>query len=254
MPYSLVVKKDEFESTLLDLWMTTAIPLTVVNLQYHTGASRRNVQKWLDQMVRDGHLDMDSDDEGELVFHVLGSRRPTEGPRTFAERDRLHALTRQVQGEMARKNALAQRSAAEAQARRDQEQAALMVQTGAKDAHKHKALERLRSQYNGRTALSIAHSARQELEKGPGQGKKSLLLSGALSFFFGPLGWLYAGSLREAIPAGAAFLLISYLLPTFLLLPLAGIALPVSGIAGLVYAWQYNRTGKRDRILGEDDA
>lgn len=247
MPYSRGVKKDEFESALLDLWMTTVIPLTVVNLQYHTGAPRRRVQKWLDQMARDGHLDVDSDDEGVLLFHVPGSRRPSDGPRTFAERDRLHALARQVQGERARKAALAQRRAAEAQARRHKE-----LQAG--DAHQPGALERLRAQYDARTALSIAHGARQELERGPGQGKKSLILSGALSFFFGPLGWLYAGSLREALPAGAAFLLISYLLPTFLLLPLAGIALPISGIAGLVYAWQYNRTGKRDRILGDDDA
>src|SRR5262249_4569856 len=31
-----------------------------------------------------------------------------------------------------------------------------------------------------------------------GEGKKSLIASGVLSFFFVPLGWLYAGSFKEA--------------------------------------------------------
>jgi hypothetical protein len=36
-----------------------------------------------------------------------------------------------------------------------------------------------------------------------------------------------------------------------LLLPIAGIALPASGIVGLVYAWQYNRKGRRTRLFGD---
>ena len=97
MPYSEGVKKDEFETALLNLWMTTVIPLTEVNLRYHTGVPRRRMRKWLDQMVQDGHLDIDSDDDGHMVYRVPGARRAAGGPRTFAERDRLHALTRQVQ-------------------------------------------------------------------------------------------------------------------------------------------------------------
>jgi hypothetical protein len=74
----------------------------------------------------------------------------------------------------------------------------------------------------------------------------------------GPLGWLYAGSLREAVPASAAWLLLaaiaSKILPAVLLMPVLMVALPLSGIAGVVYALQYNRTGKRQRLFGNSDA
>jgi hypothetical protein len=31
------------------------------------------------------------------------------------------------------------------------------------------------------------------------------------------------------------------------------VALPLSGIAGVIYALQYNRTGKRQRLFGDSD-
>lgn len=104
-------------------------------------------------------------------------------------------------------------------------------------------------------ALAVAAEAKQELEKPKEKGKKSLLWSGGLSFFGGPLGWLYAGSLREAIPAGAAWLAVGSILTktglVFLLLPVLAVGLGVSGIAGMLYAWQYNKTGKRQRLFGD---
>ena len=73
----------------------------------------------------------------------------------------------------------------------------------------------------------------------------------------GPIGWLYAGSLREAIPASAGWLALasiaSKIIPTFLLMPVLMVVLPLSGIAGVVYALQYNRHGGRQRLFDRDD-
>lgn len=214
------MKKDEFETTLLDLWITTAIPLTAANIRYHTRLPRRTVSKWLDQMVASGELEMDVDDSGQTLYVVPGAERPADGPRTFAERERLAKLMSQVHGSRGH----------------GKKRTAL--------AGEHELTS---------TALSIAQSARRELQSGRGQGDKSLVASAALSLFFGPLGWLYAGSFREAIPASAAYMLALAILPSFFLFPILGIAMPVSGVAGLVYAWQYNRSGQRGNLFGKDD-
>jgi cytochrome b561 len=73
----------------------------------------------------------------------------------------------------------------------------------------------------------------------------------------GPLGWLYAGSWREAVPASAAWLVAAAIISklgflTFLLLPVLMVALPLSGLAGVMYALSYNRAGKRQRLFGDD--
>ncbi len=109
------------------------------------------------------------------------------------------------------------------------------------------------------SALELARKAadaKQELSRPIAAGEKSWLISGALSLFFGPVGWLYAGSWRESIPAGAAYLaavaLITTIIPFFLLMPVLMFALPLSGIAGVVYAIGYNRKGKRVRLFGDD--
>jgi hypothetical protein len=58
------------------------------------------------------------------------------------------------------------------------------------------------------------------------------------------------------VPASAAWLLVaavvSKIIPMVLLLPVLMVALPLSGIAGVMYAVQYNRTGKRQRLFGDD--
>jgi hypothetical protein len=102
-----------------------------------------------------------------------------------------------------------------------------------------------------------ANRVKQELERKPGKGEKSWVKSGVASMALGPLGWLYAGSLREAVPASAAWLaaaaIASKIIPTVLLMPILLVVLPLSGIAGVVYAMQFNRTGKRQRIFGDKD-
>jgi hypothetical protein len=100
-----------------------------------------------------------------------------------------------------------------------------------------------------------AHGMKEELTKPAKTGDKSWAKSALASTMLGPIGWLYAGSMREAIPASAAWLafaaIASKLIPMVLLFPVLLVALPLSGIAGLVYAIQYNRTGRRQRLFGD---
>ncbi len=107
-------------------------------------------------------------------------------------------------------------------------------------------------------ALELAGKAnrvKQELERKPGKGEKSWIKSGIASAALGPIGWLYAGSLREAVPAATIWVVLaalaSKILPTLLLWPALMVIMPLSGIAGVVYALQYNRSGKRQRIFGD---
>lgn len=109
------------------------------------------------------------------------------------------------------------------------------------------------------SALELAGKANQvkhELARKPGKGEKSWIKSGVASLALGPIGWLYAGSLREAVPAAAGWIalltLASKILPMVLLMPVLMVALPLSAIAGVVYALQYNRSGGRQRLFGDD--
>jgi hypothetical protein len=109
-------------------------------------------------------------------------------------------------------------------------------------------------------ALELANRAnkvRGELAKKPQKGEKSWVKSGIASMALGPLGWLYAGSLREAIPASAVWLALALtlgrILPSILLMPVLFVVLPLSGIAGVVYALQYNRKGGRQRLFDKKE-
>lgn len=108
-------------------------------------------------------------------------------------------------------------------------------------------------------ALELAGKAnrvRGELAKKPGKGDKSWIKSGIASTALGPIGWLYAGSLREAVPAATAWVAILFLLkflPSLLLMPAMLVALPLSGLAGVLYALSYNRHGGRQRLFGDKE-
>lgn len=103
---------------------------------------------------------------------------------------------------------------------------------------------------------SKANRVKQELTRAPKKGEKSWIKSGVASLALGPIGWLYAGSLREAVPATAGWVLLaaiaSKILPAFLLMPVLMVVLPLSAIAGIVYALQYNRNGSRQRLFDSD--
>jgi hypothetical protein len=101
-----------------------------------------------------------------------------------------------------------------------------------------------------------ANRVQKELTRKPAKGEKSWIKSGVASLALGPIGWLYAGSLREAVPASVGWVLLaalaSKILPVFLLMPVLMVALPLSAIAGVVYALQYNRHGGRQRLFNDD--
>jgi hypothetical protein len=103
---------------------------------------------------------------------------------------------------------------------------------------------------------SKANRVKQELTRPRGKGDKSWLASGVASLLLGPVGWLYAGSLREAVPAAAAYVALGViatkLLPMLLLWPVMMVVMPLSGIAGVVYALQHNRAGRRQRLFDGD--
>jgi hypothetical protein len=194
------MSQDDFEAAVLRLWTRTRVPLTRANLQAYSKVPRVKMELWLDRMVKAGVLELDSDDDGELLWQVRGAARSTRGPTTLGEVDTYERLSKEA--------------------------------------------DRIHSV--ARTALKVAGST----ASAPGKEKKSLIASGILSFFFGPLGWLYAAPLWEAVPAIAVYLLIVNLLPGFILFYLIGILHAVSALAGLIYAFAYNRTGERTRLFG----
>jgi hypothetical protein len=81
--------------------------------------------------------------------------------------------------------------------------------------------------------------------------RKSILASGLLSFFLGPLGWFYAAPLKSAAIGGGAYLLMGAVLPHFLLFYVVGIVAPISAIAGSLYAIGYNMSGERTPLFGK---
>jgi hypothetical protein len=83
--------------------------------------------------------------------------------------------------------------------------------------------------------------------------KRSVIASGLLSFFFGPLGWLYAAPWKSAIIGGGAYLLVAAILPSFLMMYVVAIVAPVSAIAGVLYALGYNLAGARTPLFGKSD-
>ena len=89
------------------------------------------------------------------------------------------------------------------------------------------------------------------LARPAGGDQKSVVASGVLSLVLGPLGWLYAAPLREAVPGAAVYVGLCSLLPHFLLVPLLGIMAPISGAAGLYYAWRHNQTGERTGLFSD---
>jgi hypothetical protein len=269
------VDKEEFERRVLDLWVTTAIPLTRANLQYHTGEPAKRVQGLLEQLTADGTLAVGAGDGGDLVFSVPGAARADHGPRTFAEKEKLDRLRADVEADFKVKQAQAavaeaavvQRRAAELA----QKQALVVAARDKQQLARRDKQESRPAKVSKQDALELAVDVKREIDRVRGKGglertsgkrepaapekRKSYLWAGGLSFLIGPLGWLYAGSFREAIPASLIYLAVAAVLtklPTMLVAPLMSVALPVSGLIGVIYAWQYNRHGKRQRLLDKD--
>jgi hypothetical protein len=112
-------------------------------------------------------------------------------------------------------------------------------------------LERLSAEVGGasRALAGVARAA--SLTTRAGGEHKSVVASGVLSLFFGPLGWLYAAPLKEAIPGAVVFSVAAAFLPHLLLAPLLYVGAPLSGLAGVYYAWRHNQTGERTGLFSD---
>jgi hypothetical protein len=122
--------------------------------------------------------------------------------------------------------------------------------TGPETVAELERMERLTAEVQGAGQTLARVSAVAGLTTRSGD-QKSIVASGALSLFLGPLGWLYAAPLREAVPAAAVVVAATMFVPHFLLAPVLGIVAPLSGLAGVYYAWRHNQTGERTGLFSD---
>lgn len=207
----------EFENRVLHLWMTTRVPLTRANLLYFTQVPRKKLDAWLDAMVAEGVADVDSDDEGEMIWTVRGAQRAARGPERIEDVVKLDALRSEV---------AAGRSGGSS------------------------------TDLPARVASSLP-AARGVVEQALARrgGEKNPLIGGALGLL-GPLGWLYAAPVKEAVPAAIVFYIAYRVLGAIPLLgwPLLSVLSVLSVIVGVLYAFQYNRAGQVTSLFSDDDA
>src|SRR5581483_10822412 len=109
---------------------------------------------------------------------------------------------------------------------------------GPETVAQYHALERVR----GDVALERRGSSSS---RALGVERKSVLLSTALSFFFGGFGLLYAAPIPVALGTIAAQVILASLLPHSLFAYLVGIAFPLTGVLGAGYAITHNKHGAR---------
>jgi hypothetical protein len=189
------VKQAAFDARILELWTKTRLPLTRANVVAITGVPVKKADAWLDVMVRDELLEMDSTDDGDLLWTVRGSARPTRGLQTVAEVLKMQSLTKEME----------------------------------RPAEKR-----------GSSPIVLA--------SGANANKKSVVLSGALSFFLGPMGLLYAAPMSVAAPAALAWLIAGAIIPSFFLVYIAGIVCPVSALGPARVAFGERRFAPKTRL------
>jgi hypothetical protein len=250
------VDRDEFESKVLELWTKSRIPLTHANLQYFSGVPSKKLTGWIDALLKDGTLDIQIDDSEDVTYVVPGAARSADGPSTSEAYERKRELV-----EEAKRRILARRAG-----KPDPSIAEAAEEEAIEPARKRKVadddddddsdddgpsiagLVGKAALFASTTALVTLDKPLTMLDKPRGKGEKSLLASAALSIF-GPIGWLYAGSFREAVPATLAFAAAYYVLPTFLLAPFMFVGALASSAIGAGYAWQYNRKKGRTPLF-----
>ena len=252
------MNSDEFESKVLELWTKSRIPLTQANLQRFFGVSRRELRKSIDKLLHAGVLDIendDVDDKGEIEYCVPGAQRSLDGPGTCDEYERKRQLI-----DEAKQRILARRAG-----KLNREPAATSDHDSRSDDRDIADEDDARDEGSGgvgsmvgKAALMVGGKALGALDKPlalldkpRGKGEKSLVASAGLSLL-GPIGWLYAGSFREAIPATIAAALLYKILPSFLWAPFMVIGALASSAVGLTYAWQYNRKKGRTPLFLSD--
>lgn len=245
----------EFEQAVLELAMTTRAPLSRANISFYTGVPARQAEKWLDELLREAIVEIDTDDDGEIVYNVTGAKRPEQGATSLTRcaacqrvtasgsrcshcgeylDTRLRALKAEVDRERGVSITPTSRRAGRGASRDD------------KRGGEGSALRPL----DMARVLSDIERFRRDLGKPSVADEKNVIVAGVLGLF-GPLGWFYAGSQREAGIALVAVLLAAKLLPLFVFVPLATLLAPLSALVSVLYAWQYNRTGERASLFLE---
>lgn len=221
------------------------MPLNRDNLVAYTGLSERKLDRELGRLVERGALRVEAEG-GEMRWEIPGEIRPMDGPESLGRFERLQRMRAEARARVrASRGGEAEDGGAESQALAKREPEEDGGRGGGGIIRAAGGL--------AKGALGLVSSAAAPLDKRAATKDKSLILSAGLSLF-GPLGWLYAGSLREAVPASLLFLLIAWILPNPILWPLLWVVLPVSSLGGLIYAWQHNRHGRRTPLLlGGDD-
>ena len=217
------VKAKDFEQAVLELAMTTRVPLTRANIAFYTGAGTKQVDKLLDELLREGFLEFDSDDNGDLFYTVTGAQRPASGPATLTRCSACQKAT----GAGSRCTRCGKLLDAQLRALKDE-----VDRAG--------------------TALDLMRRGSDFMQGGQQSGDKNLVVAGFLGLFGGPLGWFYAAPLKEAGMATLIFLVAWKFLPAILFVPLLSLVLPVSAVLGWMYAWRYNRTGRRSSLILEE--
>ena len=233
--------------------MTTRVPLSRTNVVFYSGAPASKADKWLVDMVAQGLLELDSDEGGELLYPLAEGKRPARGATELVRCTACQRVTgaattcgRCGQAMDARlRNLKAELADARPQTALVPRRASTLYDRGVAvqaQVDKISALARRMEQLTGSSLVSGS----------PPADEKSLVAAGVFGFFFGPIGWIYAGPMREAGVAIRALVLASLLVPTSLLWLVLSLLAPVSALINVLYAWQYNRTGVRKSLLLSD--
>ncbi len=251
----------EFEQALLELAMTTRAPLSRANISFYTGVPAKQAEKWLDELLAEAIVEIDTDDEGEIVYNVTGAKRPENGATALARcpacqrvtgagsrcghcgellDNRLRALKAEVDRERALTTTSPSRRSPPASGDR----------RGGRGRSGGSAGRGGSSPLDLARVLSDIERFRRDIGKPAVADEKNVVVAGVLGLF-GPLGWFYAGPHREAAIGLVVFLLAAKLLPTLLFAPLLTLLLPLSAFLSVLYAWQYNRSGERTSLFLE---
>ncbi|HMU39838.1 MAG TPA: hypothetical protein PKE31_12600 [Pseudomonadota bacterium] len=216
------MRPQKFEQAVLELSMTTRVPLSRANVVFYTGHKSQDVDKWLDEMIRDGLLDFDTDDDGELLYNVCGAKRPLTGGKELVR----CTACKQASVSGTRCNRCGQLLDSQLRALKDEVENKLV-----------------------KTALRKLPET-LPLADGSLRGEKNVAVGGALGLL-GPLGWFYAAPLKEAALGSAAFLLLWWI-SKWLVFGFSWLLLPASALMGALYAYKYNREGRRSGLLFEE--
>ncbi len=255
------MNSEEFEAKVLEVWVKSRVPLTTANLQYFAGVPRRKLNSWIDDLLDNGVLDVDIEsDNGDLEYAVPGAARSLTGPSTCEEYEKKRKLIHDAKARILAKRAGKPMppSSTEALVPMDEDDNDNDVDQDEEDEDEDEDEDRDErgvASLVGKAALAVGGTALVALDKPlalldkpRGKGEKSLAASAALSLL-GPVGWLYAGSFREAIPATVAAVAVYTILPSFVLAPFMMVGALLSSAVGLTYAWQFNRKKGRTPLF-----